>query len=53
MTVGVPLMAQVVELIPRPVGSDGLIVQFDTVPVIDGVWVLIATFLVNVNGDPL
>ena len=48
VTVGVPLIAQVVELIPRPVGRAGLIVQLEMVPVTVGVLVVIATFLVNV-----
>jgi hypothetical protein len=51
--VGVPLMAQVVELMPKPVGREGLTVQLDIVPVTLGVWVDIATFLVNTKGEPL
>ena len=46
-------MAQVVELMPKPMGRDGLTVQLDIVPVTLGVWVDIATFLVNTKGEPL
>ncbi len=53
VTVGVPLIAQVVVLMPNPVGSEGLTVQLDIVPVTLGVWVEIATFLVNTKGEPL
>ena len=49
---GVPLITQVVPLIPRPEGRLGEIVQVEIVPVTVGVWLVIATFCVNVKGDP-
>ena len=44
VTVGVPLIAQVVLLILRPVGSAGADEQLVTVPVNVGVFVVMAAF---------
>ena len=52
MPVGVPLMAQVVALILKPVGKAGAEVQLVTVLVTVGVTVAIVAFWVKVYGLP-